>query len=61
MLEELRRSSNLREDAVAIAVTFNNRTDYEIDDETFIKHGPIAERSIDIIRSIMCRICAYNG
>ena len=59
MLEELRRATNRRNDAVAIGVTFNNNTLYDKVEEDFIKDE---RRGLNIILSIICRICCvvYN-
>ena len=53
MLEELRRETNRRDDAVAIGVTFNCNSLYEKRDEAFLgeKNG-----DINIILSIIARI-----
>ena len=59
MLEELRRATNRRDDAVAIGVTFNCNSLYEKSDEAFLgqKNG-----DINIILSIIARIsCIVYG
>ena len=54
MLEELRRATNDRDDAVAIGVTFNNNTGYDRIEEEYINDD---KKGLNIILSIICRIC----
>ena len=56
MLEELRRATNRRDDAVAIGVTFNNNTIYDKNREKFV-HEEDEGTGLNIILSIICRIC----
>jgi len=59
MLEEIRRKVNERYDGVAIAVTFNNLTDYDMIKEKFIINHDHHEvcGEMNIILSIICRLC----
>jgi hypothetical protein len=54
MLEELRRETNDRENAVAIGVTFNNNTGYDTKREKFVN---VEGTGVNIMLSIICRIC----
>ena len=54
MLEELRRATNRRDDAVAIGLTFNNNMGYNKIEEAYINDD---KRGVNIILSIICRIC----
>jgi hypothetical protein len=59
MLEEIRRKVNERYDGVAIAVTFNNLTDYNSIKERFIinHHHHHDCGAFNLILSIICRLC----
>ena len=60
MLEELRRATNRRNDAVAIGLTFNNNTGYDkIEERGLNIKGYVNDDKIglNIILSIICRIC----
>ena len=54
MLEELRRATNRRDDAVAIGLTFNNNMGYDKIEEAYINDD---KRGVNIILSVICRIC----
>ena len=54
MIEELRRATNRRDDAIAIGITFTGLTDYNKSYEEYIKDE---KRGLNIILSIICRIC----
>ena len=54
MLEELRRATNRRDDAVAIGLTFNNYMGYDKELEKFVHDEGTG---VNIILSIICRIC----
>ena len=54
MLEELRRATNRRDDAVAIGLTFKNNMGYDKELEKFVHDEGTG---VNIILSIICRIC----